>query len=230
MEASLEEVKELTMSRTKFYSFLSRIYREEVDQELLEHMKHRSTSIAIDDPEMAREYDKLRTFLERIEINKEFIEDLAADYASLFLGIGRYPAHPYESVYQSKEGIVMREPRNEVLRIYHREGLQKVECFKEPDDHVAIELEFMAYLCLKMKETLDRQDIEEGLRLLEFQNDFLSKHLKAWVPQFCDDIIKGSSKYDFYKTIGEITKRYIVLEERTVVQLTKELKNHKVIN
>jgi len=203
MAASLGELKELIMNRAQLYSFLSKIYREEVDQELLEGMKQMSRSINIEDPEMAGGYDTLRTFLEKIKINEELIEDLAADYASLFLGIGRHPAHPYESVY--------------------------LEWFKEPDDHVAIELEFMAYLCLKVKEAIDKQDIEEGVRMFEVQNDFLSKHLKAWVPQFCDDIIKGSSKYDFYQAIGEITKRYIVLEERTVVQLTRELKNHQGI-
>ncbi len=181
MAASLGELKELIMNRAQLYSFLSKIYREEVDQELLEGMKQMSRSINIEDPEMAGGYDTLRTFLEKIKINEELIEDLAADYASLFLGIGRHPAHPYESVYLSEEGVTMRQPRNEVLRIYRREGIQKVEWFKEPDDHVAIELEFMAYLCLKVKEAIDKQDIEEGVRMFEVQNDFLSKHLKAWV-------------------------------------------------
>ena len=47
------------------------------------------------------------------------------------------------------------EPRDEVVGFYGKERLRRVEWFKEPEDHVAIEFEFMAYLCLKEKETLE---------------------------------------------------------------------------
>ena len=217
-------LKEMTVNRAKIYSYFSKIYRGEVNQELLGIMKHSSKPI-IDDHEMSIAYNELRNFLEEIEINNELVEDLAADYAASFLGIGRHSAHPYESVYLSEDRIVMREPWYEVLKAYHSKGLQKVEWFLEPEDHVAIQLEFMSCLCLKMKEALDKEDTEEVLKYFEAQNNYLNKHLIVWIPQFCDDIVKGSTKYDFYKIMGAITKRYILLEERTIAQLTKRLRH-----
>lgn len=226
MGASSEKLKELIMNRAELYSFLSRIYMQEVDKELLENMKRSGKPINIDDTEMARAYNKLRDILERSQINQEYIENLEADYASLFLGIGKDPAHPYESVYLTQGRIIMGEPRDEVLRMYRKEGLQKVDWFKEPEDHIAIELEFMAFLCLKMEEALNRGTRDIGLRLIETQMDFFEKHLKSWIPKFCDDIVKYASKYDFYQAMADITKRYILLEETTLLQMAKELKNN----
>jgi putative dimethyl sulfoxide reductase chaperone len=224
MGASLEKLKELIINRAQLYSFLSRIYMQEVDEELLKNMKLNSKPINIDDTEMARAYNRLREILERSPVNEDYIENLEADYASLFLGIGRDPAHPYESVYVSQDRVIMGEPRDDVLRMYLKEGLQKVDWFKEPEDHIAIELEFMAFLCLKMQEALNRGTRDIGLRLIETQRDFLEKHLKSWVPKFCDDIVKHASKYDFYQAMADITKRYILLEETTLLQMDKELK------
>ena len=224
MKTSLEDMKELMINRAKLYSFFSRIYREEVDKELLDRLKVNSDLKDIDDPEMVKRYSDLRKFLQNKEFTGEFLDDLAADYADLFLGIGKHPAHPYESVYRSEDHIVMREPRSEVLKIYSSEGLQKVDEFKEPEDHIAIEFEFMAYLCLKIKDTLDSNDKAGSLKLLKAQNDFLEKHLLSWIPSFCDDIVNGSAKYDFYKSMGAITRRYLVIDGETMSKLIKEMK------
>jgi anaerobic sulfite reductase subunit A len=226
MAVSLEKLEELTVKRAELYSFLSRIYMEEVDRDLLENMKRSCKSINISDTEMARAYNNLSEMLGKSEINQEYIENLAADYASLFLGIGRDPAHPYESTYLSQDRIIMGEPRDEVLRMYRTEGLEKVVCFKEPEDHIAIELEFMAFLCLKTQQALNRATGDLGLGLMETQIEFFEKHLKSWIPRFCDDIVKHASKYDFYQAMADITKRYLLLEGETLLQMVKELRNH----
>jgi len=223
MATSLEALKKLTAERAKIFSFFSRIFRKEVDVEFLETLKRSLKAVSIDNSEMGHGYDRLRHFLQEMKMTKESIEDLSADYAALFLGIGRHPAHPYESVYRSEEKIIMQEPRNEVLKRYYEEGVRKVKWFKEPDDHVAVELEFIVYLCLKTLEALDKDDRAEVLRLLQTQQDFLREHLESWLPEFCGDIIKGSAKYDFYAIVGEMTAKYINLDKHTLNQTISEL-------
>lgn len=222
----MEKLQELNKNRAGLYSFLSRIYRQEMDKELLENMKS-SKPLNIDDAEMACACNKLRKILERGPINEEYVENLEADYASLFLGIGRYPVHPYESVYLSEDRVIMGESRDDVLRMYFREGLQKVDSFKEPEDHIAVELEFMAFLCGQLQEALSRGTKDTGQRLIEVQKDFFEKHLKSWVPEFCDDIVMHASQYDFYQAMANITKRYILLEETTLLQISEALKNYR---
>jgi TorA maturation chaperone TorD len=225
MATSHEELKELEMNLAKIYSLLSRIFREEVDGEFLEDMKSCiSRQLNIDAPEISEGYTELRNFLEKNEINKELVEDLAADYASLFLGIGKYPAHPYESVYLSEDKIIMRKPWNDVVRAYREEGLQKVEWFKEPEDHIAIELEFMTYLSLEISEALEKREREVWLHLLNVQNKFLSNHLKKWIPRFCRDVEKGSQKHTFYKALAKITERFIVVNQENIAKIYNELR------
>lgn len=219
----MEKLQELNKNRAGLYSFLSRVYRQEMDKALLENIKS-SNPLNIDDAEMARACNKLREILERTPINEEYVENLEADYASLFLGIGRYPAHPYESVYLNKDRVIMGESRDDVLRIYMQEGLQKADWFKEPEDHIAVELEFMAFLCMQLQEALSRGTSDRVLSLIEAQKDFFEKHLKSWVPEFCDDIVKNAIQYDFYQAMADITKRYILLEETILFQIAEDLK------
>ena len=41
---------------------------------------------------------------------------------------------------------MMQEARDEVLAVYRSEGLDKLPSWKESEDHIALELEFMAVL------------------------------------------------------------------------------------
>ena len=42
-----------------------------------------------------------------------------------------------------------QEPRDRVLSAYWNAGVNKTKEFTEPEDHIAIELQFMEYLCRK---------------------------------------------------------------------------------
>lgn len=55
-------------------------------------------------------------------------------------------AYPFESVHTSPKRLMMQEARDEVLAVYRSEGLDKLPSWKESEDHIALELEFMAVL------------------------------------------------------------------------------------
>jgi len=219
MVSNFENGRKLMMDRARVYSFLSRIYREELDEEFLIGMKQGFRSVDCEEPELRHAYGNLHMFLNRIEIDDELVTGLASDYADLFLGIGKHPAHPYESVYRGRNGTVMGIPRDEVIGFYRKESLRRAEWFKEPEDHVAIVLEFMAYLCLKEKETLEIRPAVRDRQWIRLQLDFLEQHLKNWVPAFCNDILKCPTRYEFYDGIAEFTKAYIIFEEKTLCRL-----------
>ena len=217
MASTSEQRKKLVTDRARVYSFLSRIYREEVDKKFLCRMKEDFNSVDCKDAELSRAYDNLRIFLNRIEIDDQLVTGLASDYADLFLGIGKHPAHPYESVYRGGNGTIMGKPRDEVVGFYGKERLRRVEWFKEPEDHVAIEFEFMAYLCLKEKETLEVGPAVREQPWIEIQLDFLRQHLKNWVPTFCNNILKCPTRYEFYDGIAAFTKRYIIVYKKKLM-------------
>ena len=201
--------------RASVYGFLSFIYRKEVDKALLERIKDTVNSNDLGQELDGQGYADLRDFFDGVEISQHLVEELAADFASLFLGIGDQPAHPYESVYLGADALVSQEPRRKVLDIYRREGLQRMAWFNEPEDHIAIELEFLEYLCRKAAKLLDEGNLDEATRVLGVQTEFLNEHLRSWVPRFCDAVIAGSANFGFYPAIAKITKRFIESEAET---------------
>lgn len=222
MAISLPGFKKQTLNRAYIYSFLSKIFSQEIDKAALEDFKSKNRPVDFDDPEINSTYREVQDSLNTMRIRKKFLDDLAADFASLFLGIGKPPVHPYESVYRTKDGIIMQKPWEEVLKIYREEGVEKIPYFLEPEDHISLELEFMDYMCLKTIKAINKQDRTGILRSILAQNEFVNKHLQRWIPSFCDDILKSCSKYDFYKIIAKFTKQYIKLEGRLITQLVNE--------
>ena len=174
MELSLQELKDTALIRAGLYSLFSRIFREETDEQLLKSMKSRleeaDLSTILNDPSedsaFKEGFNNLINFLTKNSITNELQQELASDYASLFLGAGKKPAHPYESVYVSQERIIMRGAWKDVCRIYNEHCLIKEKSFSQPEDHIAVELEFMSYLCLEMKNKIEEGDTESTDRLV----------------------------------------------------------------
>ena len=196
-------------SRRSGYVFLSQVYAREVTLDFLRKLRDAPQGV-----------DRmLKEFTERLKGSdlREVELELATEYAALFLNVGKYPVFLFESVYTSKEKLLMQEARDEVLSEYRKEGLDKIEGFKEPEDHIAIELEFMSYLCQKTIDSIKNSDSETTLAYLNKQKDFLEKHLMVWVPAFCIDL-EQATKSDFYQGIAKLTKNFMEVEEENLIQ------------
>ena len=214
---------DILRDRRASYTFLSRVYREELSSALLSELANDEASTLQEDT-ISEGHGILQEFARRLKGSdlKKVETELAAEYASLFLSAGRHPVFPYESVYTSEERLVMQEARDEVLSEYREEGLDRIEEFNEPEDHIAIELEFMSYLCQNTIESMEKGDKEGTLAYLKKQKDFLEKHLMVWAPDFCEDL-EQATESDFYKGVAKVTKDYLGLEEETISELIDEI-------
>ena len=220
---SAVEFERLVSNRGCMYGFLARIYRVEVDQELLDQMAKMDLSVDVDEHDISEGYRMLKGFLGHLR--ESTLTDLAVEYARIFLGAGSARgegAYPYESVYTSPKRLVMQDARDQVLKIYREEWLDRAEEFHEPEDHLAFELEFMAYLCQKTTEALKAGDNGAALGYLEKQQDFLEKHLIPWVPAFCADV-ERVAQGDFYKAVAKITVGYLGMEQDLMGELMDEI-------
>jgi TorA maturation chaperone TorD len=148
--------------------------------------------------------------------------ELAVEYAGLFLGVWRVPAHPSESSYLTEGQLVMQQPRDDVLKLYRTMGVDKASVFKEPEDHIALELQFMTHLCEKTNTALKDGNLQEANKYLETQKDFLDKHLGKWVPKLAADMLK-SARREFYKAIAKITEGYVELDKKVVAEMIDNL-------
>ncbi|MFW2368369.1 MAG: TorD/DmsD family molecular chaperone, partial [Desulforhopalus sp.] len=87
-----------------------------------------------------------------------------------------------------------------VARLYQEAGLS-VDV-KEPPDHIAIELEFMYYLCSKEASAASDNQFEEARQIREQQRYFYFNALRPWSETFCEAIRMGTEN-GFYKNLAD---------------------------
>ncbi len=93
-------------------------------------------------------------------------------------------AIPNESVYINPEGgacgLIIAHLEDE----YTAAGLALSPAAVEAPDHIAVELEFMAFLCDQEVQAWETGADEATVQVRRQQSDFLNKHLKKWFPGF----------------------------------------------
>lgn len=87
--------------------------------------------------------------------SEESADDIRIDHQRLFGGAGPARANPFESVHRSEEGLKFDDQTIQVRAAYRELGLQAPRLNKEPDDHIGLELEFMATAYLRAAELLE---------------------------------------------------------------------------
>ena len=209
----VDNLSQLIQNQEKIYSFLQGIYEKEVNKkflaELPEKMKPLEAAAGMvsskESKKVIEEYIQFCNAIPSQQLDRVETQ-LAADYARLFLSLHKVPAHPSESTY--REGTMMQHHRDEVLELYWSFGLTAGKEFTEPEDHIATELSFMAFLCQKTNQALQKGDIKKAKEYAEAQKKFLANHLIKWVPNLVKDVLQYSQT-PFYKGIAVLTDEFL---------------------
>jgi TorA maturation chaperone TorD len=135
-------------------------------------------------------------------------EELAVEYARLFVGPFGLKAPPYGSIYLDNDHTVMGPSTIETISFYEVEGLTRDEGFHELPDHIAVEMEFMYYLIYREVETLQKNDKALAETYHHKQEQFRVNFLSKWVPQFCQNIINETDN-SFYKALAECVTTFV---------------------
>lgn len=209
------EMTKIMHASENMYRLLARLYKKEIDAALLSQLKSMKLPYADADAQtaantpLAAGWNELGAYLASVNVDEETLTALAADYAKVFLAAGSakgFAAVPYESVYTSKKRIIMQEAWEKVRAVYREKSL--VIGNAAPDymeDHIACELEYMAWLCTQGKRSENEAAAHKNI---EDQLAFLNTHLLAWTPTFYEDIVKYGDTA-FYKAVGQITVAYL---------------------
>jgi TorA maturation chaperone TorD len=228
---TLAEVSELSKNRQAFYMLLSRILEKEVTNDLLAALRDKKSFFSqsiegIDDKKMTEGFRLVNHYFENSSKKSldEICLDLAVEYAGLFLGVWGKPPHPSESIYGSTGGALMQKERDDVLKMYRSVGLDRSKDFREPEDHVAIELQFMAILASKTVSASQAGDVREVRRIIDLQESFLRSHLGRWIGFLSHDVVE-EGKLDFYKGICLLAEGFIEQDLQILSELEVDLKS-----
>ena len=205
--------------REATYGLLARLYRVEADEGLLKELKGMRFPAKTGNALMDEGYRSIGKFLGGMTATSEL--ELRRDYVRAFIGEGtdgKAAAYPFESVYTSENRLRMQDARDEVLALYRSEGLNRNADWHDDEDHVALELEFMQFLCGKLARAVEAEDLAGAESVLATQEGFLSGHLCNWVPLMTADM-RHFAKTGFYQGLAALTEGYLQTEEELLGEL-----------
>lgn len=137
--------------------------------------------------------------------SQDVLKEIQVDYTNLFTGMRKHPIAPWESVYFNEERLVFQEQTRDVRAWYRRYGLEVLNVQKEPDDHIGLEMMFVAHLAQLGLSALDAEDDLQFTQMLTAQRDFLSKHLFLWAPLWCEQMLEFAQT-DFYRGLALLVR------------------------
>ncbi|MDZ7761567.1 MAG: molecular chaperone TorD family protein [Desulfovermiculus sp.] len=174
------------------------------EHELVESLQALPEVAGLLDPEMADAAGRMLAAFQ-----EQSLDELLKEYSRLFIGPFQLEAPPFGSIYLESEGRLMGQSTAEVKRIYQECGLDISPDFQSPPDHVAAELEFVAYLGWQEKGSQD----EEQKRFYQEQRTlFLHRHIGYWFPLLADNIEKHTI-LAFYLELSRLTRQLLELAQ-----------------
>lgn len=130
-------------------------------------------------------------------------KDLQADYMRLFVGTTQVLAAPWESVHFSRERLVFQQQTLAVRGWYRRFGLEVEKLNQEPDDHIGLQLSFLAHLASQAMSALEAGQEEQLDTLLTAQHDFLTEHLFKWENTWYALVLEHAQT-DFFRGVARL--------------------------
>lgn len=141
----------------------------------------------------------------------QFAHELKIIYQNLFIGPMSIPVPIWESVYFDKEHLLFGERTLEVREAYAKYGMRYVEKGHKPEDHLAIELSFMAYLI----EQASSACIAAKMLIMADQKAFFENHLSQWTDEFARLLFKATEN-PLYRGATRLLQEFMAVEKENL--------------
>ncbi len=202
--------KDIADHRSHIYGLLALMYRQEVTPDLLSQVKDpRFLGVFTD-----LDIEGIEALLQSSE--EKLIEDLAVEYARLFLGPGKHIS-PHESIHHKREdgdwGTLWGADTVDVKKFIEATGLSYEADYKGMPDHISVEFEFMAALARREAQAWAENDEAIARSCVAMQKKFLEEHLTHWIPDFCEKVSQ-QAELPFYRAVAELTRGFIEFERK----------------
>lgn len=116
-----------------------------------------------------------------------WVDRMRDSYTRLFIGPGKLAALPWESCYAAEGRMLFQQNALDVRAAYREQGFEPVCKNKIPDDHVSLEIGFLAELAERVSAG------DEGAK--EASERFLKKHLLQWLPAYACDLAQTNEGF-----------------------------------
>lgn len=185
--------------RSRFFWWLAAWYLQTPSHDSLAGL---SSESAIEPPLDAMDSAWLALANAAANLEMTSLEELGAEFTRLFTGVqeGMAPPPPFESVW--REDRLIGESTSQVIDAYAKAGFADIEPDAGPQDHIAVELKFIALLALREAEAWQADNQTAAQLRQTQQRDFLNQHLAAWAPRWANAIIEQTREPLFAALAG----------------------------
>ena len=192
-------VEEQSLAKWAFYDFFSKVLYQP-EQDMLEHefqqlLKEANNEYQAINPELVADFCQLVD-------HQLSLQELLVEYGKLFVGPAEVLAPPYESYYRDS-GTVMGASTIGVKKFYQKTGMEMLKEIKEPPDHIAIEMNFLAQLFRMQTQLLEDQDTDRAEQIMTLAAEFYLKHPAVWIEEFCNRV-RQKSQHEFYILVAKM--------------------------
>jgi putative dimethyl sulfoxide reductase chaperone len=143
------------------------------------------------------------------------LEKAILDFEALFRIPGAHYLTPYESVYRPQgpgtRGGLCGPATAAVEWLYLKAGLEPSTGVTELPDHVGVELEFMAYLCIQALEAMQARDAATAQDYHHQQYCFFMEHVGPWVGLLAERLT-SQAQTSLYRFLGNFLLLFLELE------------------
>lgn len=195
------EAGDITPELIDMISLVERAYEREVDDKYLEELRAFAANPIKGMSGGAQKYaergaHQLSSSLDtynKAEDKKLWRDYLDASYAELFLGVTPLSTEPVESCYLNEEHTLYAKQFFQVKELMDSCGFAIPDDFKEPADHIAMEVLFFLFLLKGKPKTA-----------LQFKED----HMDKWFEEACKFIV-DTDDIGFYSGIANLTRAFM---------------------
>jgi len=192
---------ELNEQRAGIYWWFATLLTKELDQQQLSYYFSGEGTELLTQLEQEEQFKapvlQIKSALVKMMAIKQPSLELAADFSELFLTDAKKGAPPYASVYLSESGQLFEKPHLQMLELFKSEGLMIDPNFKEPADHIAIQLDYLGNLIIK-----------EAQQSSTAQTEFIQQQLLSWLPPFVTATKKVNNS-GFYQGVCQLLLQFV---------------------
>lgn len=129
-------------------------------------------------------------------IDETTLDELAVDYANIYLNYGIH-ASPEESVWIDEENLACQDSMFQVRAWYEQYGLMAENWRIRPDDHLVLQLQFLAHLFSACQSETNLKDAAR----------FMDEHLLRWLNSFVQRVA-GRCDTPYFAGVAMLTGVY----------------------
>jgi len=228
MSVHMDKWKINLLGETLLFGVLGKVLQSNPDRQWLQSLIEQDTfsesPLESTCPELEAGLGHLQSWSQENQagLSDEQFTNLQTDYARLFVGIGTTLAPCWESVYFNEDRTIFQEQTLQVRQWYRRFGLEPEKLYSEPDDHIGLELSFLAYLAKLGLQALEENDETRFEQTLQAQRQFISEHPLKWVSAWSGLVIQHA-RTNFYRGLALLTQgALLVIAQQLQIESPKE--------